>query len=271
MKYKPGTFILVPNIERLDVLPAIAQALFMWLCKYSDDDGICYPSRRKLAGHLSCDVRTIDKHMIFLEETGFILKTKRSKPNSKENMSNLYQLQIIRQVEELIPHPSESNDTTPSEPNVPVTISNTNYNHLTIVPDDTSDANQDVKMELPKKFGLNAYTRLGHVYRQLWFSKYGMAIPSFPFAKFNKVIKDLLVENNEYQIAILLLTYFNWRGASGNDEKEYSFISGKGFPIEMMPSKINIMIAYLTNVGGIVYNGEEDVRQYAVKHLKNVL
>lgn len=48
MKYEKGTFITVPNIQRLQELPPAAQALFMWLCAYADKDGRCYPSRAAL-------------------------------------------------------------------------------------------------------------------------------------------------------------------------------------------------------------------------------
>jgi len=124
MKYKKGTFVVVPNIDRIDILPAMGQALYVWLCKYADDEGQCFPSRKKLAGHLSCDVRTIDKHICSLQELGFISKTTRQKKGTKQNMSNLYQIHLLR-------HPSEVNDTTPSEPDVPVTISIKNSTQLT--------------------------------------------------------------------------------------------------------------------------------------------
>ena len=123
MKYKKGTFVVIPNIERLDVLPGLAQAIFLWLCRYANEDGTCFPSRKKLAGHVGCDMRTVDKHLTNMQLLGFISKTTRQKKGTKENMSNLYQIHLFRD-------PSEFNDTTPSEVNVPVTISNIELNLL---------------------------------------------------------------------------------------------------------------------------------------------
>lgn len=93
MKYQKGTFITVPNIQKLQELPPAAQALFMWLCSYADNDGVCFPSRKKLAHNLHCSVRTIDAHLKILQELGFIEKTNRI--NNNEKQSNLYQLLII--------------------------------------------------------------------------------------------------------------------------------------------------------------------------------
>lgn len=129
MRYQKGTFVTVPNIDSLDILPAAAQALFMWLCKYADDEGICFPSRKKLAGHLGTTMPTIDKHLLFLEETGFITKTLRKKKGSNENMSNLYQI-------ELVDYPSKENRTTPSKEILPVTKPSINSIQLTTIAED---------------------------------------------------------------------------------------------------------------------------------------
>jgi hypothetical protein len=93
MKYEKGTFITVPNIQRLQELPPTAQALFMWLCSYADKDGQCYPSRTVLAKNLHCAVRSVDAHLAHLIEAGFIEKHNRVQGNEKQ--SNLYQIMLV--------------------------------------------------------------------------------------------------------------------------------------------------------------------------------
>lgn len=93
MKYQKGTFVTVPNIQSLQDLPPTAQALFMWLCSYSDSSGECYPSRSVLAKNLHCSVRSIDAHLNNLIEAGFIKKENRFSGNEKT--SNLYQIMLI--------------------------------------------------------------------------------------------------------------------------------------------------------------------------------
>ena len=134
MRYKKGTFINIPNKQYLLGKPPIQQGLFFWLCVHADDDGICFPSRKTLAGEINCDVRSVDKYMKILESDGLVNKTERYNKRKKKNDSNLYQLMIVNS--ESITPPSESNNTTPSERNDTVTVSINNYNQGTIKGDE---------------------------------------------------------------------------------------------------------------------------------------
>lgn len=93
MKYVKGDFILVPNKSVLTELSATAQTLFLWLCGYADDDGICFPSRATLANNLSCSSRTVDVYIKELVDKGVIKKVNRVSGNEKQ--SNLYQILIV--------------------------------------------------------------------------------------------------------------------------------------------------------------------------------
>lgn len=113
MRYEKGNFITVPNRKYLQNLSATAQALFVWICNYADDDGICFPSRSTLAKKLNTSDRTVDTYLKELEEKGFIKKTNRFYENEK--ISNEYQLLIIEGGSEKSSLGSEKNDPTPSE------------------------------------------------------------------------------------------------------------------------------------------------------------
>lgn len=90
MKYRKGEFVIVPNTQELDKVSATAQALFVWICVYADNDGICFPSRSKLASNLNCSVSTVDTYIKELVDCGFITKTNRKRDNEK--ITNLYQI-----------------------------------------------------------------------------------------------------------------------------------------------------------------------------------
>jgi hypothetical protein len=110
MKYKKGEFTTVPNTRSLSKLSATAQALFLWVCIYADDDGQCYPSRAILAQNLNCAVRTIDQYLKELCDFGFIEKNHRFYGNEKT--TNLYQIVLV--VGQKTALPSAENSTTPS-------------------------------------------------------------------------------------------------------------------------------------------------------------
>jgi len=123
MKYEKGTFVTVPNIQALQILPPASQALFMWLCSYADADGSCFPSRALLAENLKCSVRAIDTHLAKLVEEGFIEKENRFKDNKKT--SNAYQILLVSSADSAhtlaqnlpIPRADSAHRTKPTEPN----------------------------------------------------------------------------------------------------------------------------------------------------------
>lgn len=93
MKYSKGSFIVVPNKEVLDGVFTNLQVVFMWLCSYADEDGICFPSRATLARNTGCSVKTIDRAIESLCEAGLLKKTTRS--SGGKNLTNLYQIMLL--------------------------------------------------------------------------------------------------------------------------------------------------------------------------------
>lgn len=125
VKYQKGTFTVVPNTHILSgQLPEI-QAIFIWLCSYSDKDGVCFPSRNTLADDVNMNIKTLDKYMKELEKLGLITKSIRKTPDGK-NMSNLYQINILGG-ESVTLGEGVNGGATPSPQNGAVTISNINY------------------------------------------------------------------------------------------------------------------------------------------------
>ena len=141
MRYEKGTFIIIPNKDLLRGKPSELQSVFFWLCEHSNDDGICFPSRRTVAKESGVGVRTVDKVIAQLSELELIKKTER-KTEQKVNKSNLYQIMIVQkdttqcQKEHT---PSVEKDTTPSVKKSTVTVSSINSIHLTSTEDKSSD------------------------------------------------------------------------------------------------------------------------------------
>lgn len=261
MKYKKGTFVIIPNMERLDLLPSTSQALYIWICKYSNDDGECFPSRSKLAKHVGCDIRTIDKHINFLIELGFMTKEIRHKKGSKENMSNLYQLQLIR-------HPSEVIDTTPSELNDTITISNINSTNITNTKEVIPVKEEGVtlpKMRLDgSSSGKTSVDRLLYLYSKLYYQTY-TATYKPNYGRDKKILTDVLTMYSEVQTAYLLCVYFNWHGMTGSDSKEYNFVTGATFPITMFKTMINKFEVYARNIMSVPFDDDSKLLDEVIK------
>ena len=251
MKYKKGTFVVVPNIDVLDNKPSELQTLFMWICVYSDDDGICYPSRKTLANKCGVSIKTIDKYMKELESLELLQKTLRKKENSKQNKSNLYQICIpdtlpselkLPQVVEQITHPSEPDDIG-TIPNV-------------TIPNITIDIPLEVKKILPIERGKTPHQRVDSIYCDLFKDKYGVYPNNSTIGMRLKVLKELCQNYTELQLSFLLIVFFAWRGMQDNNDKEQNYLQGKAHDLFTFRYNISQYEVYTRNVAN--YSKEFD-------------
>lgn len=93
MRYDKGSFIVIPNKECLDGIFSHLQVVYMWICSYADEKGVCFPSRTTIARNSGCSVKTVDRAIEGLVECGFLKKLKRVE-NGK-NLTNIYQIMLL--------------------------------------------------------------------------------------------------------------------------------------------------------------------------------
>ena len=260
MKYNKGTFVIVPNINELALLPPTAQGLYLWICKFSDENGSCYPSRKKLASLLNCDMRTIDKYMQILVDNELIEKTKRKKEGTNENMSNLYQLLICSD-------PSSRLDVTPSEQNVPVTVSSINSIQLTNSETEVSSV-QTLRTDgkLPESRGNTYIKRVLSVYSDLFKNTYNCA-PVVDFGRFGKSLKSLMLTHTELQVSALMIVFFNWHGVTGSDDLAHKKLLEATFNPQWFFSSIQTYEVYIRNIQCLEFDNEVAVRGFVAREL----
>jgi len=125
MKYQKGSFITIPNKNTLQGLKPLLQTTFFWICNYADDDGVCFPSRKRLSEDIGVSIDSLDLAIKDLIDIGLIEKIIRK--NGKENLTNIYQVKLV-EVGEKTTLPSREKHPTPSREFPTVTQSNTNSN-----------------------------------------------------------------------------------------------------------------------------------------------
>lgn len=91
MKFKKWAFSSVP-VSSMDWLDPFAQVIYMWLCKYSNDEWICFPSLDTLSKNCWMSKNTVIKYLGVLESLSFIMKNNRFK--KLEFTSNEYTVLI---------------------------------------------------------------------------------------------------------------------------------------------------------------------------------
>lgn len=254
MKYQKGTFVVVPNKEYLRGKPSELQTIFFWLCEHSDLDGICYPSRVTLAEEAGCGIKSVDKYLKELVSIGLIEKTVRQKPNSNENTSNLYQVVVAE-----MPPPSTIFATTPSSKKDPVTISNTNQPILTIIAE-----------QLPIKFGKTPALRLMGIYSTLFQDRYGF-VPSIVATRHGKQLSSLLKNYTEWQIALLLIIFFEWRGMTGGDDLAEQTLTKAAHPIGWFTNNLSQYEAYTRNVVEVKMDNQEVVEKIVSRTMDKII
>ena len=117
MKYNKWSFVVVPNIKLIEWKSPILQTIFLWMCKYSNDEWFCFPSLFTLSKNVWVSKRTIINYIKQLEDLWLIKIENRY--NNNEKISNVYY--IILPSEPYSP-PSEPYSP-PSEPGAHRTIS----------------------------------------------------------------------------------------------------------------------------------------------------
>ena len=273
MKYSKGTFVVIPNKDYLKGMKPQVQTTFFWICEHSDENGICYPSRNKLAKEVGVGIKIIDRALKELEDKNLIKKTTRKKENSKENMSNLYQIMILGDVEndttlvsEMTP-PRDKNDTTPRDKTDTVTISNNNSIHLTAKEESSDEIKHYGRPTLPLSRGKTRAMRLLSIYCHLFKEKFGVEA-KLNIGMANKIFNDLCNSYSEVQVALLLIAYFNWKGMNGNDMKESDYLSGQAYPLGLFKSGVSKYEVYMRNIERVEFDNDDKVLLIVANYFK---
>lgn len=143
----------------------------------------------------------------------------------------------------------------------------TNDNHTTTDNTTNNNTTKDYIYSLPEVLGTNYQKRIWNFYALVWQSKYGFK-PDAEWKKLGPMIKKMSEDYSEYQIAILILTHFDWHGASGEDEYTHKRLVEACFPFTWIPTSISAYKAHQRNVRGLEIDSEEACKEIIDRYLK---
>ena len=248
MKYKKGTFVIVPNLDELLGKPSEMQAIYLWICQHSNNDGICFPKKATICREAGCSHNTVDKYLKKLVDDGFLEITTRKNKEGK-NTSNEYQLLIMGRT------PTQNRDV--SQPNNgSQTISNITIPNITI------DIQPEVvvpvieKKTLPLNRGNSPHQRVASIYNDLFKDKYGIYPPNAGIGSRLKVLKELCKDYTELQLSFLLIVFFAWKGMNDSNDKEQNYLQSKAHDLFTFRFNLAQYEVYTRNVAG--YSKEFD-------------
>jgi hypothetical protein len=263
VKYKKGTFVVVPNLDELKGKPSEMQAIYLWICQHADSDGMCFPKKATLSREAGCSHNTVDKYLKQLVKDEF-LEIKQRKTKEGKNTSNEYQLLILGR--------GDVNSGSGIPPNNgSQTISNINSTHLTTI---TEDIKED-KVTLPLvradgvSTGKTPADRLLYLYSKLYYSTYHSSYKP-NWGRDKKILADMLSSYSEVQVAYMLCVYFTWHGMTGSDSREFDFVTGATFPITMFKTTCNKYEVYIRNVLGFKFDDDNEMLNKVGEHLRGL-
>lgn len=162
MRYEKNNFCLVPNIEQLKGLDVHVQVLWLWLCKHTDREGLCYPSIKRLSECSSLSNKTIIKYLKVLEEKGFIKKFKIDTPDKKFKR-NQYEI-LIKSVKDT--HGNENQHVTEVHTNYKYN-NNSNNNNKLLLPKDSNTHEEDEEKKKRLNLEINAILKVWNDYNPI--------------------------------------------------------------------------------------------------------
>lgn len=132
MKYKKGTFVIIPNKDKLRGKPSEMQSIYFWLCEHANNTGGCFPTKKTLMDEAGCSHNTLDKYLAQLVSDGFLSMKNRHKKGTNELTSNYYQILIVPENPKM-GQPTTNNGLTGTPKNGLETVSSINSNQITTV------------------------------------------------------------------------------------------------------------------------------------------
>ena len=127
----------------------------------------------------------------------------------------------------------------------------------------------DKKKILPVK-AKTPVARLSSFYLKMWRAKFGNVDQTLNFPKLSAMYKPYIETHGEYVVALCIMNFFTWRGASGTDQFLEGRLQSACYPMDWLPTHINAMIPFMKNALGIDVSNEEVVETIINKKINEL-
>lgn len=262
MDYKPDFYIIpgvIANDENLPYTAGILYAVIYWFSKMSH--GKCIASNQKLAQILGKGTteKYVSELLKLLDAGGYIERV--YSDTAKRNRTELIPLIFYRGASIPEKKTSDTSNEGNAIPEMQAHISN-NYKE-----ENKYIAPQTI---LPDSMGKTPLSRLKTFYSKLYQSEFGLMPKVFLNGKDGGVLKSMLRENTEIQVAALMIAHFNWYGADGGSDFEHEKLTKAAFPITWMTPNINKYILLLSGLHKLEYNEPKSVLKFVRNYDKGL-
>ncbi len=238
---EPSYYSVLPAEVRYHAkLSASAKLLFSEITALCNKGGTCWASNAYFARLYKAHTSTISGWIAELIQEGFI----ESYLEEKKRVLAIVKRRSLRE-----------NTTTPGQKDEGGMGEKAKQNNTSI----------NIKVNTNSDWLKNAVK----TYSLFWKDLYGT---DFTVANWGRLGKTLLPLKSlsEWQWACLIWLHFNWRGASGSDDRAYNGLMESGFPLDWLPRASNLYKAYLINSLKVNWDDESAVKKFILPELKKV-
>ena len=233
---KPNFWAVTPATIRYDArISEFSKLLYGEIWALSDKHGYCFSSNPYFARVYEVSERKVSRALAELVELGYIETIDNQGGESKRKLIPKIDPFVIVKNKNL-----DKNDEVNLDKSV---VHNNTSNNNTSIDTKVSTETENV---LPIA-GKSSIQRLVNLYGLLWSKKYGTR-PTVNFPRAGKALKSLVDSHGEYKTALVLIQYFSWRGATGQDEFLHNRLESNAFPLYWIPDHADPILAYIRNV-----------------------
>lgn len=250
---KPTYYSVIPARVKYDEhLSMFSRILYGELGSLSSKHGYCFSTNGYFAKIFGISERTVTRALTELEKHGHI------------TFKNRNGVDGVREIH-LAPEIPVGDSAVVSTIDKNVEHNNINSNNINISISKDIDTKKEIATPVD---GLNKLTRVTKVYSLLWRHKYGRSPANFDFGRLGKKLKPILDSYTDYQLALLLIQYFEWRGDTCSDDFLYKRLSSNTFPLLWFPDYADSIAVFTQNTMGIDIDNEGVVKKVVDDHLR---
>lgn len=199
-----------------------------------------------------------------LERDGFIITGSFNKLKyDKTKWYTLPEFEIVDSVNQIEEEVTQ-NDESITQNDEPIPDSNIKIENKDIIKENI--------ITLPLNRGNQPSVRIDSIYSTLFNDKYGFNPPNALIGSRRKIFKELVGSYTELQIARLLIAFFEWRGMTGNDDKEENYVTSKTHDVFTFKFYLPKLEAKIRNIEGEGKQFEDDRLLLAIvgKYIMNI-
>lgn len=249
---KPNFWAVTPATIRYNSkISEFARLLYGEIWALSDKHGYCFSSNPYFARVYEVSESKVSRALAELTTSGYV--------EAVDNKGGESQRKLIPKIDPFDKVKREhlvKND----EVHLGRSAQHNNTSILTTQDTISKDIVEATKIKLPIK-GNSSLQRIINFYSSVWKERYGRYPVSTNYALLGKQLKPTLSLLSEYQLALVVMQYFHWKGTTGSDEFGHKRLVDKAFPLHWVPGLVDEILVYWRNEMGVDPDDEKEVKK----------